>query len=161
MMPVIWIKAVTQVPRARSLQGARRLICCLFFRTNKRPGTFTNVLFTRLAREVAIIRAVNVDFIVKLSRPNLHLDFQLENKRKTGKMGSGGSVPASSDINTQNYVIFISILFSIYSLIISTLFINITMKYKYMFYFFLSFQNNFQVSNDKKAFIMILVTVTG
>ena len=59
-----------------------------------------NVLFTRLAREVAIIRAVNVEFIVKLSRPNLHLDFQLENKRKTGKMGSGGSLPTSSDINT-------------------------------------------------------------
>ena len=52
MMPVIWIKAVTQV--ARSQQRVSSLNCFLFYRTNKRQGTFMNVLFTRLAREVEI-----------------------------------------------------------------------------------------------------------
>ena len=52
MMPVIWIKAVTQVTSSQFPAGYFRHI--LYFRTNKRRGTFMNVLFTRLAREVKI-----------------------------------------------------------------------------------------------------------
>ena len=43
-------RATGQIPPGRQQAD----VCCLCFRTNKRPGTFMNVLFTRLAREVEI-----------------------------------------------------------------------------------------------------------
>ena len=102
-------------------QETRNLYECPVYKTRQRGRNI-------------IIRAVNVQFIVKLSRPNLHLDFQLKNKRKTGKMGSGGGLATSSDIDTYYTIIHIILVYySQFILIISTIFISIK---KYMFYDF-------------------------
>ena len=94
-------------------QETRNLYECPVYKTRQRGRNI-------------IIRAVNVQFIVKLSRPNLHLDFQLKNKRKTGKMGSGGGLATSSDIDTYYTIIHIILVYySQFILIISTIFISI------------------------------------